>query len=62
MSEQIEMKHYCRWLATDKGKRTKCWQMGETIKKSECSPCLLARLVQATTNNKARKKAEWGKG
>jgi len=53
---------YCRWLATDKGKRTKCWQRGKSIKKAECTPCLLARLIQSLTNNKARKKAEWPEG
>lgn len=52
---------YCRWLDTEMGKRTICWQKGKAIKKSECAPCLLARLVQATTNNRARKKAEWSK-
>ena len=50
---------YCRWLATDKGKATKCWQKGKAVKKSECVPCLLARLVQSMTYNKAKKKAQW---
>ncbi len=50
---------YCRWLATDKAKVTKCWQKGKAVKKSECTPCLLARLVQSLTSNQARKKVEW---
>jgi len=31
------MKHYCRWL---NGRQ--CWQKGKHIRKSECSPCLVA--------------------
>jgi len=50
---------YCRWLSTDTGKRTKCWQNGKAIKQSQCSPCLLARIVQSLTSNTAKKKAMW---
>ena len=34
------MEHYCRWL-----KRKKCWQKGKRIRRSECTPCLLAYLI-----------------
>jgi len=50
---------YCKWLEDNKGKRTLCWQKGKAIKKSECTPCLLARILQSLSNNKAHKKAQW---
>lgn len=52
---------YCRWLLTDTGGTTNCWQKGKALKKSECGPCLSAKSVQALTNNQAMKQAEWPK-
>ncbi|GAI05487.1 unnamed protein product [marine sediment metagenome] len=48
---------YCKWLNDEKDKQLKCWQTGSSLRKSECAPCLLARLVQAVTSLQARKKA-----
>lgn len=56
--KKIPKQHLCPWLKTEKGRRLHCWQKGKRIKKSECTPCLLARLVQSTTYLEARQRAE----
>lgn len=52
---------YCRWLNDGEGKRTTCWQKGKSIRKSECTPCLLMRIIENLTISQARLKAQWGK-
>lgn len=56
--KKMPKKHFCLWLKTERGWRLQCWQKGKRIKKSECTPCLLARLVQSTTYLEARQRAE----
>jgi hypothetical protein len=58
VKKRMPKKHYCLWLKPEKGRYLYCWQSGKRIKKSECTACLLARLVQSVTYLDARRKAK----
>ena len=40
-------KHQCRWFRS-----RYCWQKSKTVKKSECTPCLVALLIRARFGQK----------
>ena len=34
--------HQCRWI-----KENYCWQKGKTVRERECTPCMLACVIQS---------------
>lgn len=48
--------HKCIYLQSKDGKALDCWQQGNSVKKSECTRCLLAYIVGGLYNSPKPKK------